>query len=147
MELKERMATALKEAIRGQDATRRNALRMLLTAVKNKEKELRRDLSEAELQQVISSQVKTRRESVEQYRQGGREELATEEEREIAILQDFLPEQLDEEAIKQLIEQAIAEVGAQSMKDMGRVMKAVMPKVAGRADGKMVNELVRGKLQ
>jgi uncharacterized protein len=147
MELQERIERALKEAMREQHETKRNAIRLLMTALKVKEKDLKRALNEAEMQQVIASQIKQRRDSVEQYRQAKRADLTAIEEEEIVILQTFLPEALSPEALEHLVLEAIAEVGAQSLKDMGKVMKALMPKVGGRADGKQVNELVRAKLQ
>jgi len=146
MELQRRIDAALKEAIRARQESRLNALRLLLTAVKVKEKELKRPLEEAEIQQVISSQIKQRRESADQYLLGGREDLAALEKEEIEVLQSFLPEQLVPEALAQIVEAVIAESGAQSAKDMGKVMKLLMPRVAGRADGKLVNEMVRSKL-
>ncbi len=147
MELQERIDRALKDAIREQNETKRNAIRLLLTAIKVKEKELRRALNEIETQQIIASQIKQRRDSAEQYQAAKRADLAGKEEDEIRILQAFLPEALTPEALEQLVSETIAEVGAHSAKDIGKVMKALMPKVAGRADGKQVNELVRGKLQ
>lgn len=138
---------ALKEAMRQKDENKRNALRLLLTAMKNKEKELRRFPDDAEIQQIIGSQIKQRRDSVEQFTKAGRGELAAREEAEIETLQSFLPEALSPEALAQIVDEAIAEVGAQSVKEMGKIMKVLMPRVAGRADGKQVNELVRQKLQ
>ncbi len=146
MELQRRIDAALKEAIRARQESRLNALRLLLTAVKVKEKELKRPLEEAEMQQVIASQIKQRRDSADQYLLGGREDLAALEKEEIEVLQSFLPEQLAPEALAQIVEAVIAESGAQSAKDMGKVMKLLMPRVAGRADGKLVNEMVRSKL-
>jgi hypothetical protein len=146
MELLERIEQALKEAIRNQDSDRRNAIRMLLTAIKNKEKELRRALQDQEIQQLIASAIKQRKDSIDQYEKGGRTDLADAERREMGILQEFLPEQLTPEALKKLVQEAIREVGATSVKDLGKVMKALMPKVAGRADGKAVNEMVRQEL-
>lgn len=146
MELQRRIDAALKEAIRARQESRLNALRLLLTAVKVKEKELKRPLEEAEIQQVIASQIKQRRDSADQYLLGGREDLAALEKEEIEVLQSFLPEQLAPEALAQIVEAVIAESGAQSAKDMGKVMKLLMPRVAGRADGKLVNEMVRSKL-
>jgi uncharacterized protein len=146
MELLKRFEEALKEAIRAKHEAKRDAVRLLLTAVKVKEKELRRPLSEAEIQQVITSQIKQRRDSAEQYLRGGREELAHKENEEIVVLQVFLPDQLSSEDLGHLIDEALSESGAQSSKDMGKVMKILMDKVAGRADGKVVNELVRQKL-
>ncbi|GKT08041.1 GatB/YqeY domain-containing protein [Desulforhabdus sp. TSK] len=137
----------LKEAMRQKDENKRNAVRLLLTAIKNKEKELRRLPDDAEIQQIIGSQIKQRRDSVEQFTKAGRGELAAREEAEIETLRSFLPEALSPEALSQIIDEAIAEVGAQSAREMGKIMKVLMPKVVGRADGKQVNELVRQKLQ
>ncbi len=146
MSLKERIDQALKEAIRNKDEIAKNALRGVLTAIKNKEKELKKKLSEQDILKVLSSQVKQRRDSVEQFEKGGRDDLAQKEKAEIKILEQFLPRALDENELVQLVEQCIKEVGAKTVKDIGKVMKAIMPKVAGRADGKRVNELVRSKL-
>ncbi len=147
MKLQERIEQALKEAIREKHENKRNAIRLLLTAVKVKEKELKRTLDEMETQHVIASQIKQRRDAVDQYQLAQRADLAASEEDEIRILQAFLPAALTPEALEKLVVEVIAELGAQSAKDMGRVMKALMPKVAGRADGKQVNELVRSRLQ
>jgi uncharacterized protein YqeY len=147
MALMQDIEGALKEAMRQKDENKRNALRLLLTAMKNKEKELRRLPDDAEIQQIIGSQIKQRRDSVEQFTKAGRGELAAREEAEIETLQSFLPEALSPEALAQIVDEAIAEVGAQSVKEMGKIMKVLMPRVAGRADGKQVNELVRQKLQ
>jgi uncharacterized protein YqeY len=146
MELLRRIELALKDAIRDKDATRRDAIRMVLTGIKNKEKDLRRVPDDAEIQQLIVTQIKQRRDSAEQYLQGGRPELAAKEEEELRVLQEFLPEQLSPEALDSLVAEAIKEAGAESMKDLGKVMKILMPKVAGRADGKQVNAVVRQKL-
>jgi uncharacterized protein len=146
MELQERIDQALKEAIREQSENKRNAIRLLLTAIKVKEKEHKRVLNESEIQQVVASQIKQRRDSVDQYLAAKRADRAAVEEDEIRILQAFLPEALTTDTLERFVTEAIAEVGAQSVKDMGKVMKALMPKVTGRADGKQVNELVRAKL-
>ena len=147
MGLQEIVQQTLTGAIREQDEIKRNAVRLLLTAMKNKEKELRRQLTEEEITQAISSQIKQRRESVEQYLQASRPDLADQEEKEIRVLQSFLPEPLADAELEQLIAGVISETGAQSAKDMGMVMKAIMPLVSGRADGKRVSELVRQKLR
>ncbi len=145
--LQSRIESALKDAMRSKDEDSRNALRLLLTALKVKEKELKRLPNEAEIQQVILSQIKQRRDSVEQYQKAARMDLVEKEEREIRVLQTFLPEAMSAGDLEKLIDEIIAEVGAVSAKDMGRVMKALMPKVAGRAEGKAVNETVRKRLQ
>jgi len=147
VKLQERIEQGLKEAIREKHENKRNAIRLLLTAVKVKEKELKRALDEMETQQVIASQIKQRRDAVDQYQLAQRADLAASEEDEIRILQAFLPAALTPETLEKLVVEVIAELGAQSAKDMGRVMKALMPKVAGRADGKQVNDLVRSRLQ
>ena len=147
MGLQEIVQQTLTGAIREQDEIKRNAVRLLLTAMKNKEKELRRQLTEEEITQTISSQIKQRRDSVEQYLQVSRPDLADQEEKEIQVLQSFLPEPLADAELEQLIAGVISETGAQSAKDMGMVMKAIMSLVSGRADGKRVSELVRQKLR
>jgi uncharacterized protein YqeY len=146
MSIKNQIDEALKEAIRNQNEVAKNALRGLLTAIKNKEKDLKRAPDDAEILQIISSQIKQRKESIEQFKSGGREDLAEKEAHEIAVLEKFLPKQLSQEELEAIIAECIQETGATTVKDMGKVMKAVMPKVAGRADGKFVNELVRAKL-
>lgn len=145
-ELKGKIEEALKEAIRNRDETAKNALRGLLTAMKNREKEVMKELDDQEVLKIISSQVKMRREAVEQYKQGGREDLADKEEAEIRILERFLPKQLTDEELERLVDECIKEAEAKTPKDLGKVMKIIMPRVAGRADGKIVNELVRKKL-
>ncbi len=146
MELQGRIEQALKDAMREKNEIKRDALRMLLTALKLKEKEFKRQPTEVETQQVISNLIKQRRDSSEQYKTGGRKDLSDKEESEILVLQAFLPRQLSSEELEKLVTDAVAEAGAVSQKDMGRVMKILMPKIAGRADGKVVNELVRAKL-
>ncbi len=146
MELHEQIEHALKDAMREKNEIKRDALRMLLTALKVKEKEIRRKPAEAEIQQTLTNLIKQRRDSAEQFRVGGREELAKKEEQEIIFLQVFLPEQLLPEELEKLVDEAIAESGASSPKEMGKVMKVLVPKTTGRADGKQVNELVRKKL-
>jgi uncharacterized protein YqeY len=146
MSIKNQIDEALKEAIRNQNEVAKNALRGLLTAIKNKEKDLKRAPDDAEILKIISSQIKQRKESIEQFKSGGREDLAEKEAHEIAVLEKFLPKQLSQEELEAIIAECIQETGATTVKDMGKVMKAVMPKVAGRADGKLVNELVRAKL-
>lgn len=146
MELLEKIEEALKDAIKSQNEDKRNALRMLLTAIKNKEKELRRQPTEPEIHQLIAGAIKQRKDSIEQFLRGRRNDLAEKENKEMEILQSFLPKPLEPEALAALIEEAIRETGAASVKDMGKVMKVLMPRVAGRADGKTVQEMVRARL-
>jgi hypothetical protein len=146
MELKNRIDQALKDALREKNELVRDAVRMLLAAMKNKEKELRRPPEDSEIERLIVSQIKQRKDSSEQFRKGGRPELAEKEEAEICVLERFLPEQLGPEELDRLIGETIVEVGAASPRDLGKVMKALTPKVTGRADGKLVSDAVRRKL-
>ncbi|HZQ89402.1 MAG TPA: GatB/YqeY domain-containing protein [Gaiellaceae bacterium] len=136
----------LREAMKARDAERRDALRLILNALKGSEKELQRPLSEDEELQVMQRERKRRVEAAEAFRAGGREEQAQSEERELAILEEFMPSPLSEEEIEEIVDDAIAEVGATSIADLGRVMADVMPQVAGRADGSAVSQIVREKL-
>jgi uncharacterized protein len=136
----------IKEAMLARDAERRDALRLIVNALKGSEKELQRPLSDDEELQVLQRERKKRVEAAEAFRSGGREEQAATEERELSILEEFMPEPLSEEEIEEIIDDAIAEVGATSMADLGRVMADVMPQVAGRADGSSVSQIVREKL-
>jgi len=147
MTLIARITDDIATAMRGKDQARLAPLRMAKAALMNREVEKGRALDETEAQQVIASLIKQRRDSIEQFRDGGRDDLAAKETAEIDVLQSYLPPPMDAGAIDRLVDEAIAETGATSGKDMGRVMKAVMAKLAGRAvDGKSVNELVRRKL-
>jgi len=128
--------------MRAHDALRRDVLRMAEAAVYAVEKKEHRELSDDEVVGILTREVKTRRESVEAFRAGGREDLATKEEAEIAILSTFLPEQLSDDEIRALVDEAIAQTGASSARDLGRVMGAVSPRTRSRADGKRVSEIV-----
>jgi uncharacterized protein YqeY len=148
MPLNEKIAADLTAAMKAKDAPRLSALRMLKAAVMNKGMvEKGRDLEDAEVLQVVASLVKQRRDSVEQFAKAGRTDLVDKETAEIAILEHYLPPAVSAEEIEAAVDAAIAETGATSVKDMGKVMKAVMPKLAGKnADGKAVNDAVRRKL-
>ena len=144
MTLMEQVNKAIAEAMKARDQARLLPLRMLKAALTNREVERGQPLSPAEELQVLGSLVKQRRDSIEQFSNGGRQDLADKEAAEIAVLQAYLPPALGEEELSRLVREAIAETGASSAKDLGRVMKAVMARVpAGAADGKMVNEIVR----
>ena len=136
------MQTDIVAAMRGGDALRRDVLRMAVSAAYNVEKRNGHPLTEDELLAVLSREVKTRRESVEAFRGAGREDLATKEEAEIAILADYLPQALTEDEIAELVGQAIQATSATSARDMGKVMGWLSPRTRGRADGKRVSELV-----
>jgi uncharacterized protein YqeY len=146
MSLQEEISAALKDGMRAKDEAKLTSLRLVLTAIKKKEKEVRRSLKDPEVIAVVSSQIKQRQESIDQYRKAGRQDLADVEEREIQVLQVFMPEQLSEEEMSQAVDEVIAEVDAVSIKDMGKVMKATMAKLAGRADGRTISAMVKAKL-
>jgi hypothetical protein len=136
----------MKTAMKARESLRLNAIRLIRTAIKNREIDERRALDDQEVIGVLSTLVKQRKESAQVYREGGRPELAEKEEQELAIIQEFLPTQLGEEEIRAIIEAAVNETGAASMKDMGKVMKVVTGKTLGRADGRLVSELVKARL-
>jgi len=140
------MEADLKQAMLEKDNERRDTLRLILSNLRSAEKELQRPLSDDEELQVLQRERKRRIEAAEAFRGGGREEQAEKEERELAVLREFMPEQLSEEELEEIIDDVIAEVGATSLRQLGRVMADVMPQVAGRADGSVVSQLVREKL-
>ncbi len=146
MTLSEQMNQAMKEAMRAKDSLRLNAIRMAKTAVTNKEKESGSSLDDQAVIAVLSSLVKQRRESAQVFRDNDRIDMAEKEEAELAVIQEFLPEPLSEEALRAMIESVVAETGATSMKEMGKVMKLVTPQTTGRADGKVVSEMVKARL-
>ncbi|HET8723965.1 MAG TPA: GatB/YqeY domain-containing protein [Anaeromyxobacteraceae bacterium] len=146
MALREKLDEDLKSAMRAKDALRMNTVRGLKSAIKYREIELMKPLDDAGILGVVASEIKRRRDSVEQYRAGNRPELAEKEEAEIRILQDFLPQQLTPAEVEAKVDEVIARVGAKGPKDMGGVMKALLPEVQGRADGKVVSELVKRRL-
>jgi len=146
MSLIERLEDELKEAMTARDAERRDTLRLILSSLRSAEKDLQRPLHDDEELQVLQRERKRRTEASEAFRAGGREEQADAEERELAVLEEFMPEPLSEDELEEIVDDAIAEVGATSMRDIGRVMADVMPQVAGRADGSAVSQLVREKL-
>ena len=147
MPLVDEVGTAIADAMRQHDAVRLSALRMLKAAFMNKSVEKKRDLDDAEARQIVAALVKQRKDSIEQFTKGGRDDLAKKEAAEIVVLEAYLPAAADPAAVDDAVAAAIAETGATSPKDMGRVMKAVMAKLAGHnVDGKTVNDLVRRKL-
>jgi uncharacterized protein YqeY len=147
MSLNAKIATDIASAMKAKDAARLSALRMLKAAVMNKGVEKGRDLEDAEILQVVSSLVKQRRDSIEQFSKAGRSDLVDKETAEIAVLEGYLPPAVSPAEIEAAVAAAIAETGAASAKDMGKVMKAVMPELAGKnVDGRAVNDAVRRKL-
>jgi len=147
MTLQEKIQSHLADAMRSKDQLRLSVLRMMKAAVKNKEIEKIKALEENEVIAVLNTLVKQRKDSIEQFRKGGREELAQKEEAEIKIIEEYLPAAASEEDIRRAVEEAIQETGATSIKDMGKVMKTTMTRLAGKsADGSRVSALVKEKL-
>ena len=143
----EQISQDIAAAMRAKETTRLGALRMAKAALMNREVEKGGALDETESRQVMASLIKQRRDSIEQFRKGGRDDLADKESAEITVLEAYLPPALDAAALEAIIDEAIKTSGAASAKDLGKVMKAVMPKLAGQAvDGKLVNDIVRRKL-
>jgi uncharacterized protein YqeY len=146
MSLIARIEGELKQAMRAQDRERTDTLRLTLASLRSAEKELARPLKEDEELQVLQRERKRRTEAAEAFREGDRAEQAEKEERELEVIQEFMPEPVSHEELERIIDDAIAETGATSLRDLGRVMADVMPQVAGRADGSTVSQLVREKL-
>jgi len=136
----------MKGAMKSRDDLRLSTIRLIRSAIKNREIELRREFEDSEIIEVIASMIKQRRESIRLFIQGGRTDLVEKEEKELAMLLDFLPPQLERAELEDLVLKTIAECGAQGSKDLGKVMKALTAQVSGRADGKLVAEVVREKL-
>ena len=136
----------IKDALRERDTERLDTLRLVLAELRSAEKELLRPLDESEELQVLQRERKRRLEAAEAFRAADREEQAEKEERELDVIEEFMPDPIDEDELEEIVDDAIAETGATSLRDLGRVMADVMPQVAGRADGSTVSRLVREKL-
>ena len=148
MSLNNRLSDDLKVAMKARDQLRMDAIRMVMAALQNKEFELKKELDEAEMSRVLLTLVKQRKEAAELYQKGKREDLADKELKEITIIEGYLPKALSQEEIIQIVEGVIRESGPVTMKDMGKVMKTVMAKLAGQAvDGKQLSDLVRSRLK
>jgi len=147
MSLRDRLTEDLKLAMKARDQLRMDVIRMIKAAVLNKEVELKKDLDDAEMSRIMTTMIKQRKESVEQFEKGQRAELAAKERQEISIIETYLPKALSAEELAQAVDAVIRETGATSAKDMGLVMKAVMARLTGQSvDGKSVSDLVRSKL-
>jgi uncharacterized protein YqeY len=146
MSLYQRLDQALKEAIKNQQPVATSTLRLLKSAIRYREVDVRRPLTEAELQATINTQAKQRREAIAEYTKAGRPELAKQEEEELSVLLSFLPPQLSPEEMAAEVAAAIAEMGATGPNDLGKVMKNAMARLAGRADGKVIREIARQRL-
>lgn len=146
MDMNVRLNEEMVRAAKARDKIRLSAIRMLKTALHNKEIELMRPLNETETMQILSLMVKQRKDSIEQFAKGGRADLVEKEEAELKILLEYLPAQMSEEEVEALIKKIIVEIDAVSVKDMGRVMKVLMPEITGKADGKAAGEKVKALL-
>lgn len=148
MSLHDRLSEDLKRAMKDRDQLRMDVIRMMKAAILNKELELKKELDDVDMSRVMTSLVKQRRESVEQYQKANRADLASKELKEIDIIQRYLPQALSSDEIRCVVDAAIQQTGAQGLKDMGLVMKALMPKLIGQAvDGKRLSDLVKARLQ
>lgn len=146
MDINARINEEMVAAAKAKDKVKLSSIRMLKTALHNKEIDAMRPLNETEIMQVMANLVKQRKDSIEQFAKGGRQDLVDKEEAELKVLQSFMPEQMSNEDVEALIKKAIAEVGATSVKDMGKVMKILMPQITGKADGKAAGEKVKALL-
>lgn len=146
MDINAKLNAEMIAAAKAKDKIRLSTIRMLKTALHNKEIDLMRPLTEPETLQVLSAISKQRRDSIEQFAQGGRTDLVEKETAELKVVQEFMPAQMSDEEVESLIKKAITEIGATSIKDMGKVMKALMPQLTGFADGKAVGEKVKALL-
>ncbi|MFB5762725.1 GatB/YqeY domain-containing protein [Paenibacillus medicaginis] len=147
MNLSERLNEDMKQAMKSKDKFKLSTIRMVRSTIKNLEIELKRDLDDNELLDILSREIKQRKDALQEFEKAGRDELAESNKAEIELLSQYLPVQLTEEEIKVIVQQTIQETGASSKADMGKVMAALMPKVKGRADGKLVNQAVQQFLQ
>lgn len=146
MGLEERLMEEMKQAMKSNDKTRLSTIRMIRSALKNKEIEVRKPLDDDAILRVIQGMVKKSEDSVEQFKAGGRMDLVEKETKEIEIMKSFLPQPLSREEVLKVIDETIEETKASSLKDIGKVMKTVMPKLGGKADGALVNQLVKERL-
>lgn len=146
MGLKNDLMVALKEAMQNKDVLKKETITMLRAAILQVEKDELKELTEGEIEAIVAKEVKKRKESVEEFKKGGREDLVDQTNKEIEILSKYLPEQLSKEEIEKMVLEAITTTGAQSMRDMGKVMGALREKTQGKADGKLVSDIVKEKL-
>jgi uncharacterized protein YqeY len=147
MSLKEQLTADMKEAMKSHDKDRLAVIRMVRGAIRQQEIDGQKDLSDEDVIAVMSKEIKMRKDSIEEFKKGGREDLIAKTQAEIDVLMPYMPAQLSEDEVRELVKAAVAETGAATPKDMGKVMGVLMPKVKGRADGKLVNTLVRSMLQ
>ncbi len=144
--LLEKLQDEMKKALKSGEKERLSVIRMLISEIKKVQIDKKKELTDEEIIQILQRYAKQRKEAIQQYKKANREDLVEKEERELEIVQEFLPEPLSKEEIEKIVEEVIKETGASSMKDMGKVMKTVMEKVKGRAEGSIVSQIVKSKL-
>lgn len=147
MNTKEKLTADLKQALKEGNKTKVSVIRMIISSIKNKEIDKRGELSEEDILTVFSQAAKVRKEAIEGFSKGRRDDLVQKEKHELEIIQSYLPEQISEEKLKEIVKETILEVNATSAKDIGKVMKTLMPKIRGQADGKLVNKIVQQALE
>ncbi|MFC5450248.1 GatB/YqeY domain-containing protein [Paenibacillus aestuarii] len=143
MSLSERLNEDMKQAMKSQDKFKLSVIRMVRSTIKNSEIDLKRTLDDNEVLDVLTREIKQRKDSLQEFEKAGRDDLAANLQAELVILTEYMPQQLSEEEVKAIVQQTIQQVGASSKADMGKVMTALMPQVKGRADGKVINQLVQ----
>lgn len=143
MSLKEKLAQDLKSSMKNKETVRKNTVQLIRTAVLQVEKDKKTTLEDEDILELIAKQLKQRKDALPEYEKSGREDLISQLKQEMEVLMEYLPKQLSEEELRPIVEEAVKAVGAASMKDMGKVMSAVMPKVKGRADGKMISDIAK----
>ena len=147
MSLKQKLQEDLKSSMKNKDTVKKSVITLIRASIKQYEVDNRVELGDDEIVDLIAKQLKQTRDSREEFSKAGREDLVSKAEAEIEVLKEYLPQQLSEEELNKIVISTISEVGATSMKDMKKIMKSIMPKVKGRADGKLINELVKKNLQ
>ncbi|EEA84300.1 MULTISPECIES: GatB/YqeY domain-containing protein [Peptacetobacter] len=147
MTLKQKLQEDLKTSMKNKDTLRKSVITLIRSSIKQVEVDKRIELNDDDIIDIISKQLKQRNDSLEQFLDAGREDLVEETRSEIEVLKEYLPQQLSEEELNEIVKQTISEVGATSMKDMGKIMSVIKPKTKGRADGKLINKLVKENLQ
>ncbi len=147
MSLKQKLQEDLKSSMKNKDAIKKSVITLIRSSIKQYEVDNRVELGDEEIVDLIAKQLKQTRDSREEFAKAGRDDLVSKAEAEIEVLKEYLPQQLSEEELNEIVISTISEVGATSMKDMKKIMTSIMPKVKGRADGKLINELVKKNLQ
>ncbi|WP_195268404.1 GatB/YqeY domain-containing protein [Eubacterium sp. 1001713B170207_170306_E7] len=147
MALKEQLLADLKASMKAKDTVKKSTVTMIRAAILQVEKDDKVELGDAEIQEIIAKQMKQRRDALDEFKKAERDDLIAQTEAEMRVIEAYLPKQLTQEEIEAIVDETIKETGAESAKDMGKIMGALMPKVKGLADGKLVNQIVREKLQ